>query len=344
MVGYFLHNFSGYSGASKQAKLLAENVNVEVIFFNFGDKVENDPNVINIPSSFFLQFFYITFYVLKFKIDTFHFHGSFNVPLVISFFLNKRVILKTTLLGDDDFDSFSAKRNWMIKHFFIRKVYKNITLSRKVYDINSKYLPAGKILLIPNGVSIGLCTDLDSKEPNSFCFVGLVCQRKRTFESIQYFLQNFAHLPDAKLYIVGPYKDVHNNLEFSQEYVDRCMELVESSVHKNKIKFLGHVEPIEAQNVMKRCKALLFFSSKEGMPNVVLESLAQNCVPITNWLDGVSAEIFENNVSGFIIDSQKERIDISDINLMVLNKKPFQLMKEKFDIKLIAKNYNELYS
>ncbi|QHS14346.1 glycosyltransferase family 4 protein [Shewanella sp. Arc9-LZ] len=343
MIGYFLHNFSGYSGASKQAKLLAENIEHEVVFFNFGDRVENNPKVVNIPSSFFLQFFYITYFVLKFKINTFHFHGSFNVSLVISFLLNKRVILKTTLLGDDDFDSFSTKRNWIVKFFFIKNIYKNITLSKRVYEINSKYLPVQKLMLIPNGVSIGPCIELNSKETNSFCFVGLVCKRKRTFESIEYFLQNFSHLPDAKFYIVGPYENVKNNFEFSQEYVDLCMQLVESSEHKNKITFIGHVAPIEAQNIMKRCKALLFFSSKEGMPNVVLESLAQNCVPITNWLDGVSAEIFENKVSGFIIDSQEECIDISDIDLMVYNRKPFKLMKDKFDIKVIAKSYNKLY-
>lgn len=344
MVGYFLHNYNGYSGAAKQAKLLAKNVDVDVVFFNFGDKVENESNVVNIPSSIFLQFFYVTYYVFKFNVNIFHFHGSFNIPLVISFFLNKKVILKTTLLGDDDFDTFSAKSNWNIKYFFIRKIYKNITLSRKIYDINSKYLPPEKLLIIPNGVSVGSCTELNSKEPNSFCFVGLVCKRKRTFQSIEYFLQNFAHLPNAKLYIVGPYKDLNNNIEYSQEYVERCFKLVESSVHKNKIKFLGNLEFAQAQNIMKKCKALLFFSSKEGMPNVVLESLAQNCVPITNGLDGVSAEIFENKVNGFIIDSQNQSININDINALVLNKKPFQLIKDKFDIKTIAKFYNKLYS
>ena len=207
MIAYFVHNLDSYSGAAQQALLLAKNMQRNVLFFNHNNKTfrrykySNFIEIIDLPQS---KLFIILFFTLKYKIKIFHFHGSFNVGMFLGTILQKKMILKTTLLGDDDFDTFASKKSWKVRYFLIKHIYKNIVLSKKLKEINSKYIDSSKIELIPNGVFLAEnCPTLQEKE-NSFCFVGLVCERKKTYESIKYFIDNYSCNTTTKMYVVGP--------------------------------------------------------------------------------------------------------------------------------------------
>lgn len=257
--------------------------------------------------------------------------------------MKRKMILKTTLLGDDDFDTFASKRSWKIRYFFIKHIYKNIVLSKILKEINSKYIDRSKIELIPNGVLLAKdCPTLEEKE-NAFCFAGLVCERKRTYESIKYFIDNYSHDITTKMYVVGPYRNVQNNREFSSEYVDKCFELIKNNNLENRVIFTDKISKEETQNIFRKSKALLFFSDKEGMPNVVLEAMAYNCVPIISEIGGVARELFEHQKHGFILGDDYEKVQMSDIEYLIRNKLPYLLAKKKYDIKIIAKRYIQLY-
>jgi glycosyltransferase involved in cell wall biosynthesis len=349
MIAYFVHNLDSYSGAAQQALLLAKHMNKNILIFNHNNtqyKRYNETKnilIVDLPQNKLLQLFIIFFITLKFKINIYHFHGSFNVGLLLGTILKKKMIMKTTLLGDDDFDTFASKKSWKIRYFLIKKLYKNIVLSKKLKAINSNYIDESKIELIPNGVLLAdRCPTLEEKE-NSFCFVGLVCERKRTYESIKYFIDNYSKDETTKMYIVGPYENMKDNHEFSNQYVKKCFDLIEKNNLKDRIIFTGRVSKNETQDILKKSKALLFFSSKEGMPNVVLEAMANNCVPITSELDGVIREIFEDKKQGFILDEKFESICVSDIENMINKQTPYLLMKSKFSIDVVATEYLDIY-
>ncbi len=349
MIAYFVYKLDSYSGAAAQALLLAKSMKKNILIFNHNNKSYkkyryNDfIDIVDLPQNKLLQLFIIFFTTLKYKIKIFHFHGSFTVGLVIGNLLNKKMILKTTLLGDDDFDTFSTKKSWKIRYFLLKKIYKNIVLSNKLKEINSKYIEVSKIELIPNGVFLAdSCPALNEKE-NSFCFVGLVCKRKRTYESIKYFIANYSSDTTTKMYIVGPYKDMKDNNEFSNSYVEKCFKLIKDNSLEDRISFTGLMSKEKTQDILKKSKALLFFSSKEGMPNVVLEAMANNCIPITSELDGVIREIFEDKKQGFILDDSFQSIKASDINDMISIKETFMLMQNKFSIGIVGDRYREIY-
>ena len=349
MIAYFVHNLDSYSGAAQQALLLAKHLDKNVLIFNHNNskyskyKESDKITIVNLPQNKLLQMFIIFMFTLKYKISIYHFHGSFNVGLFIGYILNKKTIMKTTLLGDDDFDTFASKKSWKIRYFLLKRIYKNIVLSKKLRDINSKYIDGLKIELIPNGVLLPEnCPTLEEKE-NCFCFVGLVCERKRTYESIKYFIDNYSHDVTTKMYIVGPYKDIEDNNEFLTQYVEKCFELINKNNLQDRVIFTGRVSKQETQKIFKKSKALLFFSSKEGMPNVVLEAMANNCVPITSKLDGVIKEIFDDKKEGFILDDNFEKVDISIIDKIIKDKKPFELVKNKFSISVIVERYDLVY-
>lgn len=43
-----------------------------------------------------------------------------------------------------------------------------------------------------------------TKKENELGVVGMVCPRKRTYETIKYYVDNYSKLKNSKLYIVGP--------------------------------------------------------------------------------------------------------------------------------------------
>lgn len=349
MIAYFVYNLENYSGAAQQALLLAKNIKLKILIFNHCNKtyrryLENNlVEIVDLPKSKLLQLMIIAYHTIKNNIKIYHFHGFFVFGFVLGILLNRKIIQKTTLLGDDDFDTLKTKKNWKIRLFLLGRISKNIVLSEKLKEINSKYIDSSKIIKIPNGVQLAdACPQLKEKE-NSFCFVGLVCKRKRTYESIKYFIDNYSHINDTKMLVIGPYKDMPNYQDFSNEYVDKCRELIESHGLEDRIILTGKLSKSKTQEMLRKSKALLFFSDKEGMPNVVLESLANNCVPIVSEMDGVAREIFENGVHGFIVDRSSGNIAMSKIEEMIERQTPFKLIKSKLDICLIAGIYKRIY-
>jgi glycosyltransferase involved in cell wall biosynthesis len=352
MIAYFVYNLNNYSGAAQQALLLAKYLNKKILIFNHNnsDKVKNYKyndiiEIVDLPSNKLLQIYAILHYTLKYDINIYHFHGFFKLGLIIGNILGRKIILKTTLLGDDDFDTILSRNKYLV--FFVKKIYKNIVLSLKLKAINSKYLDNSKIEIIPNGVELPETVPTLERKDNLFVFVGLVCDRKRTYESIKYFIDNYSANPINKMYIVGPYRreEINNNKEFDENYVEKCKKLIKDSSLESRIKFLGKLSKIETQEILKKSKALIFFSKNEGMPNVVLEALANNCVPITTDINGVAEEIFENKKEGFILSNElSEKIPLKLIDDLIINKKPYLRAKNSFDIKKIADKYDMLYN
>lgn len=349
MIAYFVYKLDSYSGAAQQALLLAKTVKKKILIFNTNHSnyksysVNDLIEVVDLPSSSFKRFFIILYKTITKNITTYHYHGFFTIAFVLGFVLKRKMILKTTLLGNDDFDSLNKKSFWSIKHYILKKINVNVVLSKKNKEINSKYIDASKIKLIPNGVELQDNLKSLKQKKQNFSYVGLVCERKRTYESILYFIDNYSHINDAILNIVGPYKDVKDNSEFDDNYVKKCFNLVKESGMGKRIHFIGLVSKKETQNILNNSKALLFFSSKEGLPNVVLEAMSNNCVPITSELDGVISEIFNNREGGFILSDSFEKINIDLIDSIVEKKLPYLIMKNKYDINIIADKYRLLY-
>jgi glycosyltransferase involved in cell wall biosynthesis len=350
MIAFFVYNLDTYSGAGQQALLLAKHIAKDVLIFNNNHKMEykkyrlNDRiEIINIPNSPILSVLIVFFYTLRYRIKIYHIHGPFEQIQLLGVLLKRKNILKTTLMGNDDFDSVSKKKKWPIRHFLLRHLAKNIVLSNKVQEINAKYIDSNKIIKISNGVLLpAKCPTLAEKE-NSFCFVGLVCKRKRTLESIQYFIDNYSIIPETKMYIIGPYQGMEDSNEFSNEYINECFNLITKHNLNDRVIFTGGVSKDQTQAFFSKCKALLFFSEKEGMPNVVLEAMSNNCVPIVSEMDGVAKEIFDDSVGGFILENQKNKVSISMIEKLIELQGPYQTI-QKSSIENIGKMYNKIYN
>jgi len=69
--------------------------------------------------------------------------------------------------------------------------------------------------------------------------------------------------------------------------------------------FTGKLSKDKTYDIYKKSVALLFFSKKEGMPNVLLEAMAHNCIPIVSDIYEVSKEIIGDN-GEFILNQYED--------------------------------------
>jgi len=348
MIAYFVYNLSTYSGAAKQAMLLASNLDKKVVIFNF-DKSINEPftkflniDCINISGNYFVKTIILLYSTFKYKIKIYHLHGFFLSGLILGVVFQRKIILKTTLLNDDDFLTLKTKLTWPIISFLLSKIKLNIVLTDYMKAINRSINKVIKIIKIPNGVYFPINPpDIDDKL-NSFCFVGLISERKKTLESIKYFIDHYRNEIESKMYVVGPldlYKTIN---EFQTEYINCCRQLVKDSNLEDRIIFTGNLPEQEVRNILRICKALIFFSEKEGMPNVVLEAISENCIPIVSNMDGVAKEILGSNFE-FLINNNHSKVEISKLDELISSKLLYNQALNRYSINVIASQYSAIY-
>lgn len=348
-IAYFVYNLNSYSGAANQAFILSKKVNENIIIFNHErsakrniEQISDTVQVVNLPNNYIASFFIMMRVLLNKNIKILHLHGFFRHGIIIGKLIGKKIILKSTLMGSDDFYSI-LNRKYQSRYFnniLLNMIDVNICLTESMNIINKKYISNKKILTIPNGVEIS--KKINKQKKNIFCFVGLICERKKTYESIEYFIRHYQHEANSIMYVVGPYNGV---IEADNEYYDKCKRLVEKNECQKKIIFTGNLTKKEVADIFSKAKSLLFFSKQEGMPNVVLEAMSHNCVPITDGLGGIMNEILNEELfSKLVVENYQKKIDINSIDVLLNDAEVYELVKNEYAVDIIADKYCRLYS
>ncbi|MCY9821473.1 glycosyltransferase [Aeromonas media] len=283
IIGHFVYNYWGYSGAANQAKKLAKELggsDLVNVFFDspsIGDKINfkvnrdtfNNALVISLPSSVIFKSLAIILFSLKYKVNIFHLHGFHRLAIFFAVLLRRKVFLKTTLLGKDDFCALSCSR---INKYLISKVDLNNSLTPEIEKINNKYY-SGSICVIPNGVDIFDKVFLEKE--NLAIIVGAVVPRKNPLQGIQHFKNGLSKL-GYKLILAGPNQATIP--EFDVDYYKSC---VDEAINHDVI-FVGNLDRDELIQLYKKAKIIIFLSDREGLPNVLIEALSFNVLPIVN--------------------------------------------------------------
>jgi glycosyltransferase involved in cell wall biosynthesis len=344
-VLFVVRNIDRYSGAATQALNLAKEFNknnYEISILNVTDKDNSASNIFfegiqifNIPRG---NTSLLLFVNIVRKFDIIHYHGMFLNHLVISKLLGKKTILKTTLTGEDDFESISNRRFGRLRILLLNFcIDLNNSLTKELGRINSKYIAKNKIITLPNYVN---CGEVNFKKANNFVFVGALVKRKNPLKSIEYFINNYIDVENSRLYIIGPtaIEESNGDLLYAKEILHLANRF------PDKIILTGNLKHSEVIEIYKSSKALLFFSDREGMPNCVLEAMAQNCVPIVSSIGGVAFDIINNGTDGFIIDPDQDTgISIDLVDNLISEGKPLARIKCDFSFDVGYKSYKKLY-
>lgn len=346
-VVFVTFGLNSYSGAALQALKLAEElvkikVSIKVINIeNNRTKSSFDKNVeqVIINGSIFRRIMLGIKIFRQLEEHLVHFHG-FNSALILSALITgKKIILKTTLDGEDDFDSLAKKGTWFLYRLLISRISANITLTQKTLRKNIKYLPKSRVHKIPNGVKLN--ERYFQKSNNKFCSVGVVCERKGTLDAIKYFYNNYARIDGSELLIVGPNDESFS--EFDSIYYQRCLNFISENQLDQKVKFLGRKNQNEVYQIYSECLALIFCSKREGLPNVLIEAMSHNCVPISTEIGGIVFEIIEDQKTGFILSDFSRRITIDELVKVQRSNHCINHIKDNFSLRDISKTYKTIY-
>jgi len=351
-IGFFTIGLLSYSGAAAQALKVANALKgYKVVFFNkeptackycYKTVYHNNYKVINLPKWVPFRYFAIIYNIIKNHIRICHFHCFGIRNMFACLCAGCKIILKTTLMGDDDLDTQIGNKRRLLLRYVLSKIRYNVVLTKNLQRINQKYIQPEKVKVVYNGITVQ--EKPQAKEGAIFCSIGLVCPRKRTYNTIQYFISNYAGVYGAKLFIVGPNDTSTHLSEFSQEYYDTCIDFIACNKMESQVIFTGNLPLEKVFEICKQAKALIFLSAKEGFPNGILEAMSFNCVPLISPMDGVAEEMIVDGVHGYIIADETRHIPMDAIDRISRSEGAYKKVSADFSIRKTAAMLSELYA
>lgn len=175
-----------------------------------------------------------------------------------------------------------------------------------------------------------------SSEQVRFLFMGRIEKRKGVYDIIE-----------AVKNITNP--NIIINL-YGDGDLDKFKALIEESNLQDKIKISDWVSGDEKDEAYKNSDVLLLPSYNEGLPMSILEAMAYGLPIIATTVGGIP-EAVEDGVNGFLIQpgdtkTLAERIDLlasyKDLREK-MGRAGYDIAKEKFDIKIIINQLQDIY-
>jgi len=275
--------------------------------------------------------------------------GKTNLTsIIINKFYKKPLVNKITGVGDDDPKKLN---NTILGKFIIKLLKKNTAhwiISKEIYDLAILYTNWNNdsLFLITNPVNV-LCKDykkLENKkkelkkneEKMKFLFVGVLDKRK----GVDILLEVWDKLNrDATLILCGPLgKDMDLN------------ENLNKNLNKN-IKILGELSREELKTQYLSADYFIFPSKREGLPNVLLESMSFGLPIIANNITGVTDFLLGNNERGININNNKVEEWINVISKIIeeknynkkMSKKAYEWVVKNSSYEAVGNQINNMY-
>ncbi|MDD3436887.1 MAG: glycosyltransferase family 4 protein [Candidatus Gastranaerophilales bacterium] len=311
-------------------------------------------NVINLASykknNIFFQMIFYPFFIFQYiitlltnkNIKLVHIHnasrGSFLRKIFvfnIAKIFRKKVIIH---IHGAEFDLFYNKSPDLIKKLITNTLNQAdliIVLSQewksKITDICSNK----NIKILYNPTIIKDIQHIKSDYVN-FLFMGRLGKRKGTYDIIE-----------AAKYIKNP--NVIINL-YGDGDIEEFQNLINDNNLQDKVKIRGWISGDKKEEVYGDSDILLLPSYNEGLPMSILEAMAHGLSIISTPVGGIP-EAVEDGTNGFLIQpgdykALAEKIDLlaSDTSLREkMGSESYNIAKEKFDIKIIIKELQEIY-
>lgn len=301
------------------------------------------------------------------RIQIVHCHGitSRNLMVILLAKLTgKKVIQKFTSLDWDD--PVSLQQRWR-KNFFSREI-----LAQADYFVGpsgvfaesfqNSFLKNKKIAVIPNGVDLErfqplrtpsqkeelkrkLCLDPYSK---IFLFVGFF-SREKGFEDLCEVWREMKEetKKDLQLVLIGATKGKY--FEIEKEAVRTIKREFKNDIETSRMIWIEDTDQIEC--FYQAADIFILPSHREGLPNSLLEAMACGLPVVATRLAGIVDFVIEDGKNGLLFeagdrrDLKKKIAELLKNPLLAetLGKEACQTIRNRYDIKRIARQYQDLY-
>ncbi len=250
--------------------------------------------------------------------DVLHIHGAYwygQAAVLFGKILRKKVIVKMTMLGDDD--PLSIREKQLFGGLGLRilgMADRIVSTSRELTDSYKRSgLNPERLVEIPNGVDAEHFSPVPNEEKQKIrqhlglpeseaivTFAGRICYRKGIDILVKAWGEVNREIPQARLLLIGP-----NNDNIENAYVRSIHRQIEELKLTDNVIFTGRVNNLNLY--LQTSDVFAFPSRREGMPNAILEAMACGlpCVAMSTSCvsgiitDGKNGLVFEAE------DSQK---------------------------------------
>lgn len=245
--------------------------------------------------------------------DIVHLHGFSMKSLVvigIARLLGKRVIIKLTSVGHDDAVSMKRRGGGAFRAFL--RADRFVAVSPRFAQLHADAgLPAGTLTLIPNGV------DLERFRPPApgerdvirgelglpvdrpmVLFVGFFSGEKRPDLLFDAWTDTFARAPESTLVFVGRTRSDY--YEVDSGLADRIRRDAARLRCADRIIMIEEAAAIEQW--YRAADVFALTSTREGLPNAVLEAMASGLPCVVSRLAGVTDTLITDGEDGVLVD------------------------------------------
>ena len=249
---------------------------------------------------------------LRPRFDLFHLHGfsQKSILLVALARMTARpVLIKLTSVGHDD--PLTMKQNGGLAYAAFSRADRFVGVSPRfavLYDAAA--LPPERFREIPNGVDLARFRPADPllrtarrrelglrEDLRLTLFVGFFSREKCPDLLFDAWLDTLDAVPNAGLVLLGPSRSAYYELD--EPMADRLKQTALARGLSDRVRFVERTDTIEQFYQAADCFVLP--SSREGMPNAVVEAMACGLPCVVSRLPGVTDALIEDEVSGLLV-------------------------------------------
>jgi glycosyltransferase involved in cell wall biosynthesis len=262
--------------------------------------------------------------------DVYIFPILFSLPVIIARLLGKRVILyEAQDILNEGLRLNKYSIDWAI--FYLMMASRNITLQLsnkiivegiKVVEINKIQKYSNKVFECPQYVDMNKYSIVNPYHDREFSlgFVGTLSERKHALDFLEIAILYVKNNKNNKVIIIG---DGPLRKEIS--------ERIKAQKLSNNIIMKSNVPEQEMPGIMNRIKMMIMISEAEGLPNVILESMACGVLVITTPV-GAIRDVISDGYNGFLIEIKSIQSIVEQISNI----------ERRSDIQQIIENAREL--
>jgi glycosyltransferase involved in cell wall biosynthesis len=249
------------------------------------------------------------------RADIVHLHGfSAKSPTVVGLArrLGRPVLVKLTSVGHDDATSMKRRGGGAWRSF--RHADRYVGVSAPFAALHERAgLDTGRFTLVPNGVDLrrfrpvspgertALRRDLGLNDRGPVAlFVGFFSREKRPNVAFDAWAAALGQTPTASLVFVGRTRSDY--FEVDGTLADGIRSNARRLGVADRLMFVERTDDIE--RFYRAADVVLFPSTREGLPNVVLEAMACGVPVVASRLPGVTDAVIEHGVDGLLVDPQ----------------------------------------
>ncbi|MEC4005411.1 glycosyltransferase [Flavobacterium sp. SUN052] len=236
-------------------------------------------------------------------------------------------------------DYYMPSISWLTR-FMYNSSYANVSITNQMQVLIEKKHQLQNLITIHNPIDLDEINLKSSQQIEiDYEYIIAVGQYETKIKQFDKLIHSYANS-------VLPSKEIHLIIlgDGSKEYLEIAAQ--QSNV-SDKVHLLGFKE--NPFSYLKNAKFLVLCSQNEGMPNVILESLACNTPVISFDCESGPREMIENHVNGILVSNQDfDQLTVA-INYLTENTELYKYCKsnalqsiQKFSIETIGRQWLQL--